>query len=325
VTVVPGALSVLAAALVVAAPHALGRAGWAAREPRAALVLWQALGLASGVAAVGALLVVGLAPLGATVPAAVQTYLSRLAAGDPTAALPAGRVAALLAGAALLGWLLAATAVSARRTWRTRDRQRELVDLLSTAWPPRPSPARPTGGPARVIDHPVPTAYCLPGQHPRVVITTGALRLLSPEELDAVLAHEHAHLAERHDLVVLPFAAWSAALRWLPAPRVARATVERLVEMVADDRACVGRDRGVLASALARLGAATGPGGSAAVPAMTGDAPAALGSAGQAVLPRVRRLLAPPRRSRPVRLVAYAAALAVLLLPPAVALLPPVA
>jgi len=298
VTVV--ALAALAFLLLGPAPWALGRAGWVSREPRAALVLWQALGLAAGLATVGAVLGLGVAPLGGDLPAALLAWWRGLLGGDPSAGLGLFHAMLVGAGLALLGWLLAVTGLSTWRTWRSRSRHRELVDLVSTPWP---------GGSARVIDHPAAAAYCLPGHGSRVVVTTGALGLLDDEELDAVLAHEQAHLAERHDLVILPFTAWASALPWLRGPRLARESVQGLVEMVADDRACVGRERHVLAAALARVGAAAAPHGS-------------VGSTEHALLARVRRLLDPPRRSGRARASAYLGALALLALPTAVLILP---
>lgn len=47
-----------------------------------------------------------------------------------------------------------------------------------------------------------PAAYCLPGRPPTIVLTTGALAVLDPEQLTAVLAHERAHLAGRHHLLL---------------------------------------------------------------------------------------------------------------------------
>jgi len=295
------ALAGLAVLLLGPAPWALGRARWVTREPRAALVLWQALGLAAGLAAVGAALALGVAPLGSDLPSALLAWGRGLAGGDPSAGLNLAHALLLGAALALLGWLLAVTGMSAWRTWRSRSRHRDLVDLVSTPWR--------AGSSARVIEHPAAAAYCLPGHHARVVVTTGALGLLDDDELDALLAHEQAHLAERHDLVILPFTAWASALPWLRGPRRAREAVQGLVEMVADDRACVGRHRHVLAAALARVGSAAPPAG-------------AVGSTEHALLARVRRLLDPPGRSGPARSAAYLGALALLTLPTVALLVP---
>jgi beta-lactamase regulating signal transducer with metallopeptidase domain len=180
-----------------------------------------------------------------------------------------------------------------------------MVDLVGR--PLRPDPAAGVGSAKReslVLDHPAPAAYCLPGGTPRVVLTSGAVELFDDEELAAVLAHERAHLAERHDLVVLPFAAWSKALPWLPTVRRSRTAVDRLVEMVADDRACADCDRTVLACALARFGVASHAPDGALAAAGTGT-----------VLARVDRLLDPPRRSARLRYLLLAAAATLLVLP----------
>jgi Zn-dependent protease with chaperone function len=113
------------------------------------------------------------------------------------------------------------------------------------------------------------------------VLSRGALSLLSYDEVRAVLAHEQAHLAQRHDLVVLPFVALGATFPALPAVRTARAEVALLIELLADDSAARKHDRTHLARALWKIG--------------SGEAPAgAMALAGEDVLLRARRLLAPP-------------------------------
>ncbi|MGI8448167.1 MAG: M48 family metalloprotease [Streptosporangiaceae bacterium] len=47
-----------------------------------------------------------------------------------------------------------------------------------------------------------PAVYCVPARR-RIVFTTGALRRLDSPQLDAVLAHERAHLAGRRHLVII--------------------------------------------------------------------------------------------------------------------------
>ena len=85
------------------------------------------------------------------------------------------------------------------QTFRARRRHRALLALIA-----REDPAVPG---VRVLDHPSAAAYCVPGLRSQVVVSEGALKLLSADELTAVLAHEAAHVRERHDLVLLPFAA----------------------------------------------------------------------------------------------------------------------
>jgi Zn-dependent protease with chaperone function len=294
------ALTLLAVALLGPVPALLPRARWAAAEPRATLVLWQAVGLSAGLAVLGAAAALAVAPLSDTLLGAFRVFVGRVAAGEPTGGLGPFHSTLLVVAVVLTARLLGVLALSAWRTVRARGRHRRMVDLVGR-------PLRADAG-SLVLDHPAPAAYCLPGGTPRVVLTSGAVEMFDDEELAAVLAHERAHLAERHDLVVLPFAAWSKALPWLPTVRRSRTAVDRLVEMVADDRACADCDRTVLACALARFGAASAPDG----------ALAATGSG--AVLVRVHRLLDPPRRSARLRYALLSAA-ALLLVLPTVALL----
>jgi Zn-dependent protease with chaperone function len=115
------------------------------------------------------------------------------------------------------------------------------------------------------------------------VVSAGALELLRPAELAAVLAHERAHLRGRHDLVLLPFTALRRAFPWSRAIADAYLAVSLLVEMLADDQALRARPARELVSALVRVG--TG-----------GNAPAgalAVGTGEGEVAARVLRLLRP--------------------------------
>ncbi len=88
-----------------------------------------------------------------------------------------------------------------------------------------------------IVDTDERTAYCVAGAPPAIVVTTGAIAALGGDELQAVLAHERAHLDEHHLKIV-------TALRGLAMvfPRVrlmtrAATDVGRLLEMCADDAA----------------------------------------------------------------------------------------
>ncbi|HVX45817.1 MAG TPA: M56 family metallopeptidase [Mycobacteriales bacterium] len=211
----------LAAGLLAApVPNRLARAGWTLRRPRAAIVLWQLVGLGGG---------------GLMLLALALVVLSRLPA--------AVRVVAVIALIALAGWLLGVLLVSSVRVIRKLARQRRLVDLVASG----------TGG-VRVIEHPELIAYCLPGTRPRVVVSRGTLDALEPDELAAVLAHERAHARGRHELVVQPFVAWERTFPFLLAARRARLAVTLLVEILADDQASAAVPPEALASALVRLG-----------------------------------------------------------------------
>ena len=177
----------------------------------------------------------------------------------------------------LLCWILVAAFAA---VVRARRRQRILLSLLAHGDPKVPG--------ALVVDHPAAAAYCVPGlrSSSRIVISAGALDLLDQAELAAVIAHERAHLRERHDLVLLPFIALLRAFRWSAVAREAHAAVALLVEMQADDRALRHRPARELATALLRVGAAGGvhpPNG-------------ALAAADGQVAARVSRLLKPTPR-----------------------------
>lgn len=278
----------------------LGRAHWPYRAPRAAILLWQATGLAWGLAIVGTALSVGLAPYG-------RGVLLGLGALSGRGVAPLGSVhyAALAAGAVVCGALLFALAAHVVHVVAARRRHRSLLALVARDDPGVPG--------ALVLDHPGAAAYCLPGVRARVVVSAGTLRMLAPAELAAVLAHERAHARERHDLVLLPFASLRLALPGLPAVRDAIAAVHLLIEMRADDRARRQHASGPLARALVRFGGAA-----------AGDAPCgALGAAGHEVVARVRRLVRPqPELPRGARCAVYGAALTVGALPVVLLCLP---
>jgi Zn-dependent protease with chaperone function len=262
----------------------LASARWPYRAPGAAVLLWQALGLSWGLAAVGALAALGAVPgrygvAGGALSGAIRA-LRTTALGAPTL-IAVARLAVLAASAALfalLCWVLlaaSATVLVARR------RHRDLLSLLAHGDPKVPG--------ALVVDHPAAAAYCVPGLRSRIVISAGTLDLLDAAELAVVLAHGRAHLRARHDLVLLPFSALGRAFPWSRLVRQAHATVALLVEMLADDRALRQRPARELATALLRVGASGGgraPSGALAA-ASTADAEVAA---------RVARLLTPQAR-----------------------------
>lgn len=259
------ALGLVLLVLAVVVPDRLARATWPRRAPAYALLLWQSLGLAGGLLAVEAAATVALAPAGRTHAAALRSL--------GTVSLPWWSIAAGLLAVGLVVRLLSVLLASTARTLRARRRNRVLVDLVATR--------NPLLAKAYLVDHDVPLAYCLPGLRPRVVLSRGALDLLREDEVRAVLAHETAHVDQRHDLVVLPFVALGATFPRLAGVRLARQQVALLIEMLADDRAVRRYPRAVLARALYKVGAAQVPAGG-------------LGAGGDGVLLRAQRLVTPP-------------------------------
>jgi hypothetical protein len=146
---------------------------------------------------------------------------------------------------------------------------------------------------ALVVDYPAAAAYCVPGLRSRIVISAGALDLLDQAELAAVLAHERAHLRERHDLVLLPFTALARAFPWSVLVQRSYASVALLIEMLADDHAARQRPVRELVTALIRVGAAGTPGSPAGTLAVA-DEDGTEGAEGESgVTARVERLLTP--------------------------------
>jgi Zn-dependent protease with chaperone function len=276
---------VLAAVALGTVPGAaiLASARWPYRSPAAAILLWQALGLSWGLAAVGALAGLGAVPGRYGVAGGALSGASRALRGaalgfDADTLRAAARLAVLGASAGLLTLLCWVLVAATAAVLIARHRHRALLRLLAHGDPKVPG--------ALVVDHPAAAAYCVPGLRSQIVISAGTLDLLDQAELAAVLAHERAHLRARHDLVLLPFCALARGFPRSRLVRQARATVALLVEMLADDRALRQRPARELATALLRVGA------SGAGPAPAG----ALAAGDDEVVARVTRLLTRPAR-----------------------------
>lgn len=272
-------LSVLALALAWPVPILLAKASWPSRAPGLALLLWQGIALAGGLSMIGAALSYGLTPFDNSLAVAVDSLSGRLVRGPLPPDVGFSQVAALAAALFLALHLLLNLATTAVRTERHRRRHHMLVALLSEPVPNHPG--------TRVLDHPAPAAYCLPGVRTVTVLSEGLLRLLDTEQLEAVLAHERTHLRQFHHLVLLAFRAWRSALPWFPIANRAEQAVALLVEMLADDEARHRVNGPTLAGAIALVGtswSAEGTGESFEAP--TSVDPAAVGA-------RISRLLTP--------------------------------
>lgn len=223
-------LAGLAIVLAWPAPVVLSRSRWTSRSPFTALLLWQAIALAGGLSMIGAFLVWGLEPLGANLISALDGLRLVLLGGPAAPRLEAVHVFALSTALLLGAHLVFTLLLTAYKVTRQRARHRRLLALLSD-----PSPTTPG---TVVLEHRAPVAYCLPGLNGSVtVLSRGLLDALDAEGLRGVIAHERAHLEQRHDLLVLAFESWHQALPWLPTSRLARLAVQELIEMLADDAA----------------------------------------------------------------------------------------
>ena len=214
---------------------------------------------------------------------------------------------ALLTGAALVIVLIARLGASVgRRHHRANAARTEHRSLLSFASHAHPAPD------VSVLAHATPVAYCLPGRHGHVVVSQGALSVLSEPQLESVLAHERAHLRARHHLVLLAVDSLSAALGGRLGTAEAGTAVADLLEMHADDAAAPWQRRH-LAAALVLLAQPAHPAGT-------------LAAGGRSTLVRVRRLTADGVSvRRRERIIPVAAIVVALTVPVLIAMAPPLA
>ncbi|MFI9504064.1 M56 family metallopeptidase [Nocardia sp. NPDC052566] len=135
---------------------------------------------------------------------------------------------------------------------------------------------------AVVLDSTERQAYCVAGRPDTIVVTSAALDALTPDQLDAVLAHERAHLSGRHAAVLAALRGLATTLPGIRLVTEGAAEIARLLEMCADDTATRAHGREPLLGALLAIVGVADP------------APAgAMHAAGTAVLARTERLLAP--------------------------------
>ncbi|GAA0904601.1 M56 family metallopeptidase [Streptomyces asiaticus] len=292
------ALACYAAVVGSVAPKALARSAWPHRAPALAVAVWHGLVLSFTIA-------LALTTYHLVTPTwhlhSGMSGLLRFCGLTPDARIPGTGpvgVPAIAAPASVALIALAFFGHEVLRARRVRARHRSVLDLVGR----RSARLR-----ATVLDHDTPAAYCLPGRRPRIVVSAGALRLLSPAQLESVLEHERAHIAGRHHLALAATEAFARAFRWLPLAREARAQTALLLEMAADDRALRRHPRQALVSALCAMAASQAP-----------HAPGgAFTVGGPGAVVRLRRMLDARRRPHPALCgVLAAVAVGLPLLPP---------
>ncbi|WP_439693996.1 M56 family metallopeptidase [Curtobacterium sp. SP.BCo] len=214
-------LIALALAVVVLAPRVLTRSAWTIDRPRTALVSWSVAVLLGVVGFVAGIALVALANRPITDP-------FRL--GDsPTHGLNIG-VAVL----AVLAFVIAVRV----RPGPEHDAVREAMQ--SGAAPHREI----DGTPVAVVEADHALACAVPGRSGGVLVSTGLADRLRTDELEAVVAHERAHLTQRHAVAVGIAESIERAVPWIPGARAMARSTRVLVEFAADDAAArrVGRD-----------------------------------------------------------------------------------
>jgi Zn-dependent protease with chaperone function len=291
-------LAALAVALFGPAGPLLSRSAWPSRAPRAAVFLWQAIGLAGALAAIGAGVAVTVAPLHAGLLGGALHLARQAHAGHPFAGLGMDGSLGLTMATDIAAVLLVVIVVATIRTARVRAQHRRVLDLVSARSERAP-------GASLLIDFRA-AAYYLPGVRPRIVVSAGTLEILDNDRLSAVLAHERGHARERHGTVLLPFTAMDGVLHFVPFVRHARREVAALLEMAADDYATRRVDRCTLAAALVAMSTTS------ASPSCT------FAASTTGVVARVHRLVDPTTPSRIIAASAVCIATFVLALPLAV-------
>ena len=291
------ALATCSVALLFLAPALLAGATWQQRAPRAAIILWQSIGIAACIAAVGAGIAVSVSPIHTSVFGGLVDFGGRVVHGGFFQQLGVVGAIGLTFAVDIAFAFGACLTVTALRSLRGRAHHRGILDVIAS------DDARLDG--VVVLESAQVIAYCLPGLRPRIVVSRGALAALSSEEMHAVLDHERGHASAHHELMMLPFSSVQGLFAWIPFARLGPACVAGLAEMAADDFACRRSDPFVVANALLRLVEA----GAARPPAC------AFASTSTLTGRRILRLQDPARVSARVGAVAVVLTLAVLAFP----------
>lgn len=259
---------------------------WPELAPRLAVAAWQAVAasVVLAVAAAGLALAMSFSHVSADLARLLHLCVENLRHGY---ASPGGTATAV-AGLALFTALLVRTGWCALRASSSDRRERSarlaVLDLLGR------SDLVPG---ALVIDHSAPYAFCVGGRRHRVVVTTGLLATLESAEVEAVLAHEDAHLRQHHHVaLVVCRALFSTLSPVFPAFRTAMSRVRLYVELCADDSARRHVGARPLERALTTLACQPAPAGALAASATEVEARLSRLALGQGGLGRARSLLA---------------------------------
>jgi Zn-dependent protease with chaperone function len=168
--------------------------------------------------------------------------------------------AAVLLALAALGLIV--LAIAARASWRQLWAYRRFVRGIPVVG------QLPGSSGVTVIDDPNPQAFCAGYLRPSIYISSGALELLSEDELSAVLGHEEHHRAVRDPLRFAFANVLSQALFFLPALRPLGDRYREIAEQRADEAAVRGSagEKGPLAGALLAFDAVESPGAAGITP-----------------------------------------------------------
>ncbi|MGJ3509185.1 M56 family metallopeptidase [Enemella sp. A6] len=225
---------IYAATVTVAAPQILTRGRWQVWQPRLALACWHAA-LAS---VAGALLFAAIYGM------ALAHSLGLDGRGGKALVFSFGAWAGAFVLAACCALLSGRSEPVVRHEQGVKDHLRYAARTC------RHSVENRSGTTIRYVDADSPVAYSFHAPEATVVISRTLQDHLTEPELDAVIAHECAHLEERHHLVLRLANVYTACLpRFAPVRRLKKST-KFLVELIADDVAAAKCGSHATASAL---------------------------------------------------------------------------
>lgn len=243
---IPGLVSLLlASALLLVAPKLLARGTWQVRHPLRALALWFASFALGNILA------------GVAIVLAVSDTLNPPAHPVVTAEFDA--VVSFVTPWLALIVVVATTITISRRAEPVLESEREVIDEFrerAVSVDERP------GLTLVRIDTPRPFACAVPGtasgRPPEIFYSTSLEEMLTRPQLQAVLAHEYAHLKQGHGWLVR-IAETNARMlpQWLAASSGLQRATRLFTELAADDAAGTQAGASNLADALMRLGEAT--------------------------------------------------------------------
>lgn len=229
------ALAMFAGAVAMAwlGPALLRWAGTRHRDPVPVMVLWLVSMVAVLFAAVTSTVLLLLPDHGAALPllGTLHDSWSEFSHGSPpTVEMWTGifGAALLLAGAVRLAVV---SMRAARRRARLRDDHLGLLRLVAGREARRKDPEKPE---TLWLAHDRPAAFSFGGRPGIIVATEGLHRRLGSDGVAAVLAHERAHLAGLHHLLIATGEALRTVLPFVPLFRQAPAALRGLVEVAAD-------------------------------------------------------------------------------------------
>ncbi len=224
------ALTLLAGAFLAGwlVPGLLRRFDLRRRDPVLVIVAWLVSMAGAGLAAATGVLLLFLPDHGpgAALLVVIHHCWSAVQHGSPP---QVEELTGVLGGALLLALAARVLVVSVRRARQRGHKRRESIAVLRIA-------GRAADGPPDVLwlAHERPLAFSMAGRPGVVVATDGLTRHLHEDEVAAVFAHERAHLAGRHHLLVAAVDALRATLPFVPLFREAPAAIRDLVELAAD-------------------------------------------------------------------------------------------